>query len=232
MSEPAASPTTPDRARTEGGPGVTLVRAAMAGDRVALRALWEEHRRWVAAVVLAHKPRSADLDDLLQEVAVTLIAKIGTLEDPAAFPGWLRMVALNAARLAGRKTSTGPRITTFTGLGAGTEGEGGNGPAGGAVAGGDGGAAGGAAGGAVRDEARRVFELAMRLPPEYREPLLLRTVQELSYQQISAITGLPETTIETRIARGRRMLRELAAEQASAQRPSARVAARAFAVVP
>ena len=41
-----------------------------------------------------------------------------------------------------------------------------------------------------------------------REPLLLRCVRGLSYQQISTILELPVTTIETRLARARRMLRE------------------------
>jgi RNA polymerase sigma-70 factor (ECF subfamily) len=53
--------------------------------------------------------------------------------------------------------------------------------------------------------------LAARLPDGYREPLLLKCVRGLSYRQIGELMGLPETTVETRIARGRRMLRELAA---------------------
>jgi len=40
--------------------------------------------------------------------------------------------------------------------------------------------------------------------------VLLRCARGMTHKQISEITGLPETTIETRIARGRRMLRELA----------------------
>jgi RNA polymerase sigma-70 factor (ECF subfamily) len=52
--------------------------------------------------------------------------------------------------------------------------------------------------------------LARTLPEGYREPLLMRCVRGMSYKQIGAVLDLPETTIETRIARGRRMLRELA----------------------
>ena len=48
------------------------------------------------------------------------------------------------------------------------------------------------------------------MPDGYREPLILKCVRGMSYRQIGAMMGLPETTIETRIARGRRMLRELA----------------------
>jgi RNA polymerase sigma-70 factor (ECF subfamily) len=63
--------------------------------------------------------------------------------------------------------------------------------------------------------------LAMNLDEGYREPLLLRCVQELSYREIGEILGLPETTVETRIARGRRMLREAATRAAESKTSSA-----------
>ncbi len=185
---------------------VQLARAAMAGDRAALGELWRRHRRYAAAVILVYKPASSDLDDLLQEVATTLVAKIGTLDEPAAFVGWLRVIAMNVARLAGRKASSsllaggleaadGTEITSTHEQARRGWGER---PAD-ALA-----AAGQQAG------AEELLTLAARLPEEYREPLLLKCLKELSYRQIGAILNLPETTIETRIARGRRMLRELA----------------------
>ena len=64
-----------------------------------------------------------------------------------------------------------------------------------------------------RDSARRLLEHVLGLPPEYREPLLLRCERALSYQQIGDILGLPVTTIETRLARARRMLREEIGEE-------------------
>jgi len=54
------------------------------------------------------------------------------------------------------------------------------------------------------------MELSADLPDGYREPLLLKCVQDMSYKQIGAVMGLPDTTIETRIARARKMLRERA----------------------
>ena len=66
------------------------------------------------------------------------------------------------------------------------------------------------------------MELARELPEGYREPLLMRCARGMSYTQIGAVLGLPETTVETRIARGRRMLRDLVAGEAGAGRGSAR----------
>ena len=61
---------------------------------------------------------------------------------------------------------------------------------------------------ASRDAAERVLRQAMGLPPEYREPLLLRCVRGMSYRQIADVLDLPVTTVEPRLARARRMLRE------------------------
>lgn len=170
------------------------VAGAIAGDRDALRRVWQEHRRWVAAILIAYKPREAEVEDLLQVVAVQVVRKIGELRDTGAFKPWLRTVAINAARAEGRKvTRRGPtlRLTSETESahnGSSVDG---------------------------RDEAERLMELARELPEGYREPLLMRCARGMSYKQIGAILDLPETTVETRIARGRRMLRELAAGEQS-----------------
>jgi RNA polymerase sigma-70 factor, ECF subfamily len=44
------------------------------------------------------------------------------------------------------------------------------------------------------------------LPPGYREALLLREIEELSYKEIAAIAELPIGTVMSRIARGRSLL--------------------------
>src|SRR5205085_1176651 len=58
---------------------------------------------WVAAILLAHKPRDLELDDLLQDVAMTFVRTISTLRDGAVLRPWLRTVAINAARATGRE---------------------------------------------------------------------------------------------------------------------------------
>lgn len=172
-----------------------------------LRDAWAANRRWVAAILLAHKPRWADLDDLLQDVAFAVVRKGHEIRDPAAFRPWLRTVATNVAHAAARSGKL-------------REGRAGNV----SVDGGD--DVMGRIGFDPQDtpvervafdeEGRRVMEMAMSLPDGYREPLLLKAVQGMSYREIGEVLDLPESTIETRIARARRMLREktLAAEEA------------------
>jgi RNA polymerase sigma factor (sigma-70 family) len=186
--------------------GESLAAAAIAGDADALRALWQRHRRWVAAILLAHKPRDADLDDLLQDVAAIVVAKVGDLRDEGALRPWLRTVAISVARTAARKRNRGAAgwLRRAISLGA---------PEAlpsAATPGPDADDDTPAVSAAVREEGRRLMELAAQIPEGYREPLLLKCVRGLSYRQIGEMLGLPETTIETRIARGRRMLRELA----------------------
>jgi RNA polymerase sigma-70 factor (ECF subfamily) len=173
----------------------------------AVKGLWERHRRWVAAIVLAYKPWWVDADDVLQDVALAVVRKGHTVRDAQAFKGWLRMVAINAARLTAR--TSGPPASA--GVDAGASGE---------VRGGGGAGLAGQSGHAApadvvieADRGRAVARLLSRLPEGYREPLVLKAVEGLSYRQIGRILDLPETTVETRIARGRRMLRELAEKE-------------------
>jgi RNA polymerase sigma-70 factor (ECF subfamily) len=48
-----------------------------------------------------------------------------------------------------------------------------------------------------------------KIPTVYREVVILRDIQELSYEEISGITGLPIGTVKSRINRGRAQLQEL-----------------------
>jgi RNA polymerase sigma-70 factor (ECF subfamily) len=185
MPEPSSAEPNPEEA--------SLFAAARGGDRAALERLWSRNRRWIAAVLLVHKPRAADLDDLLQEVAATLVARLGSVRDAEAFPGWLRTVAVNAARMSARSGSRRrAAIERFAAMLQGRSADPGT-------------------GGTEASEAARILrERLASLPEEYAEPLLLRLVHDLPYARIAAILDLPETTVENRIVRGRRMLRALA----------------------
>ena len=54
-----------------------------------------------------------------------------------------------------------------------------------------------------------IQEALNRIPPNFREVVVLRDVQQLSYEEIAAITGLPMGTVKSRINRGRTKLQGL-----------------------
>ena len=55
----------------------------------------------------------------------------------------------------------------------------------------------------------RVQEALAELPLEFREPVVLRDIQQLTYEEIAEITGLPMGTVKSRINRGRTKLQQL-----------------------
>jgi RNA polymerase sigma-70 factor (ECF subfamily) len=55
-------------------------------------------------------------------------------------------------------------------------------------------------------DARWLHECLAALPREYREVLVLRELEELSYKEISAVVDVPIGTVMSRIARGRDLL--------------------------
>jgi len=51
------------------------------------------------------------------------------------------------------------------------------------------------------------------LPEPFRETLVLREMEELSYKEIAALTAAPIGTVMSRLARARQMLCEMLAPQ-------------------
>ena len=63
-----------------------------------------------------------------------------------------------------------------------------------------------------RVELSEVLAQVGRLPAEQREVLMLAAVEELRYEQISAVLGVPIGTVMSRLSRAREKLRRITAE--------------------
>jgi len=59
-----------------------------------------------------------------------------------------------------------------------------------------------------REMGNLVERAIMELPENYREAIILRHLQELSYEEIAVALGMPLGTVKTNIFRGRELLRE------------------------
>ena len=58
------------------------------------------------------------------------------------------------------------------------------------------------------DRARKLNQAIASLPDEFRETLVLREMEDMSYREIAEITGAPIGTVMSRLARARALLRE------------------------
>ena len=54
----------------------------------------------------------------------------------------------------------------------------------------------------------RVQQVVKALPPKYREPVVLRYLQELSTDEISRILGISKNTVQVRLSRARKRLKQ------------------------
>jgi RNA polymerase sigma-70 factor (ECF subfamily) len=59
-----------------------------------------------------------------------------------------------------------------------------------------------------KERARAVESCVQALPADFREAIVLREMEELSYQEIAEITGVPPGTVMSRLSRARARLAE------------------------
>jgi RNA polymerase sigma-70 factor (ECF subfamily) len=158
-----------------------LVHAARAGDRAAFGALYERYARLVHGVLLASVPRD-DVPDLVQDVFMRALERLHTLREPAAFGGWLAAMARNEARMHHRSEKPTETLSDEV---AGHE--------------------------SVPDDTLAMDDVlrALRaLPERYREPLVLRLVEQMGGEEIAEKLGLTHGTVRVYLHHGIRLLRE------------------------
>lgn len=83
-----------------------LVIRAKQGDRDAYGRLAEHFRPSLYALCLVRMRNPDDAQELVQDVLVHAFVKLSQLREPAAFPGWLRRIAVRMA--INRRTRRGP----------------------------------------------------------------------------------------------------------------------------
>jgi RNA polymerase sigma-70 factor, ECF subfamily len=172
---PAGGDPVMEEARAE---ELRLIGAARGGDRGAFGALYALYGRLVHGIVLARVPRT-DVEDLVQDVFVQAMQRLGSLRDPRAFGGWLAVIARNLATDHLRRT---PRLADMPqDLAASPD---------------------------DQTQALAVLAIIRRLPEAYRETLVLRLVEGMTGPEIAARTGLTPASVRVNLHRGMKQLRE------------------------
>jgi RNA polymerase sigma-70 factor (ECF subfamily) len=59
-----------------------------------------------------------------------------------------------------------------------------------------------------KEKARQVYEAIENLPQQYKDVIILKYIQGYSYKDICACLDLPQSTVETRLYRGRQALQK------------------------
>lgn len=175
-----------------------LIDKCLAGEAEAFRPLVNRYQRVTFSVALRMLGSRADAEDVTQQAFVDAFNALdGFHADgrPHAFSTWLLRIAVNRSKdvLKSKKRTEEPLEDEVPGAEAAFAYDPSNPEA-----------------NASSGERRAHLETALlQVAPKYREVLILKDVEELSYEEIRDILQLPVTTLKIRVVRARGMLRDI-----------------------
>jgi RNA polymerase sigma-70 factor, ECF subfamily len=169
-------------------PDEDLLVGAKNGDRAALEQLLRNNYDRVYSVCRRLTGRDADAADAAQEAMIAVVRNLGRFDGRSRFATWAYRIAVNASidelRRRSRRATTGLDEVSAP-------------------------SPGGGSGWTGSDAAidRVDIEVAlMRLPIDFRAPVVLRDLCGLDYAEIAEVLALPPGTVRSRIARARAAL--------------------------
>ena len=165
---------------------VHLVPLASAGDRPALTLLYERYRGPLFAFCLRILTDASLAEDAVQETFLKLRSEGLGITKPGALKQWLYKVARNEALGMIRRRRNGTQVDPDSVWDEETpqsELE-------------------------RKDEGAVVRAIIGELKPEYREVIILREYDGLSYAEIAAVTGDSESSVKSRLFKARKALAE------------------------
>lgn len=169
-------------ARVEREPEISedsiLIESVCAGEREAFDALYRKYSPLVHGILLSRGPRE-EVDDLVQDVFLTVFRKLHTLNDRDAFGPWVASIARR--RAADFYRSWKPTVEI------------GNDERGSEI---------------PVEEAREVLSAIRDLPEAYNETLVLRLVEGMTGPEIAERTGLTPDSVRVNLHRGMKLLRK------------------------
>jgi RNA polymerase sigma-70 factor (ECF subfamily) len=170
-------------------PDAVLVEQAMRGDTRAFATLADRHAAGLFRLALGLVGNRADAEDVVQETFLGAYRGLRGFEGRASFRTWLGQVLVRQAAALRRSRQTRWKFT------------------GGAYPAAQAPATQNPAG--QVDRGQDVMAAVAQLSPEHREVVVLRELEQMSYQQIADTLGLPRGTVESRLHRARAQLRTL-----------------------
>ena len=170
-----------------------LVRRSRNGDHAAFRELVDRYARDLYGLAFALVGNAQDAEDVLQETFLGAFRQIAAFEERSTVKTWLSRILVKQAARCHR--SRGSRKTVslddLSEPGSATAGK-------------------REAASSAGDYHVRldVLETLASLSPEHREVIVLRELQGMSYEEMADILCIPGGTVESRLFRARRELRD------------------------
>ena len=165
---------------------VLVVRCQL-GDRGAFAQILSVCQPRLRAYLHKMLPRPDDVDDVAQEVWADVFRDLGSLAKPASFLPWLYRIAHNrAARLMRSLPPPTASLEDVTQAGETEETE-----------------------EFTADDAQAVHDALAQLTGIHREVLLLRFLEDMSYEDIALVLQCPVGTVRSRIHNAKAALRQL-----------------------
>jgi RNA polymerase sigma factor (sigma-70 family) len=169
-----------------------LIDRVRQGHSDAYRVLIERHKSYIYTLVYRMIPHKETAEDLTQEVFVKLFRSLAHFRGDAKFTTWLYRMTTNLVTDFRRSQKRKPYEALLDKMkGWFTDAR--EQPEEMAM---------------MKDEQERMQALLSELPDKYRLIMYLYHYKQFSYQEMSEVTGLPMKTLETRLYRGKAMLKE------------------------
>jgi RNA polymerase sigma-70 factor (ECF subfamily) len=166
-----------------------LIQRCLAGDQQAWEAIVHQHRRKVFNIAYKFTGKHDEAEDLTQDIFLKIFKSLNTFDRRANFQTWLVSVSRNLC-IDHYRSVRKERETIDRDVDAGELTPAAGGPSAYAAL-------------ETRDRVQLLHKALSQLPEPLRKAVVLRDIQELSYQEIADQLGKPEGTVKSRINRGR-----------------------------
>ncbi len=165
-----------------------LMRAIQNGDMVAFNTMVDRYKKRLMNVLSRMLSSSEEAEDIVQETFVRVYQHRQSFNFKHCFSTWIYTISLNLARneLRKRKKFKFQEITDMQGneLEFAVEAK-------------------------LPNRLPQILENTIKeLPVKYREAFILRDVQEMPYEEVAKVLGVPLGTVKSRVNRARLILRD------------------------
>lgn len=166
----------------------SIIRQFVDGDKSAFQILVKRHKEKVRNIIFITMNNSALVDDIAQDVFITVFRNLKHFRFESQFTTWLYRITVNRCKDYLRKMNV---RKIFSPIEEGSEVSEYSSPV------------------ENNDISRIVMDAISKLPVKLRMPLILKDIEGFSYQEISETLKCEMGTVKSRIFRGREKLKEI-----------------------